>query len=344
MFDKITSLRMERQFLHRRAGHDEYDTLYRDLAPGQSVYWQGFGDPPSLSFRADFNDMEHNRRRQLDRRLVKGRFQGGNLGWIPAEDMALFAGLARKPLVNPTPIQSAILSLIEREGPMNIALMKEMTGYLVKEITPVLHRLQEAFLIYEDHYDGEWDRGWYRFDEMFPDVDLAQYTREHALCVLLRRYAHRMVWFDAEMPKSFYKIPGKDIKAAVAALLAEGTLTEYEGGYMSKEDFAAMETYRATAYPGVFVLHRNDFLVKSNEHWLKVKYKHAEWDILQYLLVDGMFAGAVWGHFKNGPFVIEDVFAEAKFAGRRDEILAAVYRVNSREHSPVQRFMGEGII
>ena len=39
---------------------------------------------------------------------------------------------------------------------------------LVKEITPVLHRLQEAFLVYEDQYDGEWDRSWYRFEEMFP--------------------------------------------------------------------------------------------------------------------------------------------------------------------------------
>ena len=340
MFDKITSLRMERQHLHRRAVREEYDALYRDLAPGQSVYWQGFGDPPSLSFRADFNDMEYNRRRQRDRALVKGRFQGGNLGWIPAEDMALFAGLARKPLDNPTPLQAKLLDLIEREGPMNIGLMKEMTGFLVKEITPALHRLQEAFLLYEDHYDGEWDRGWYRFDEMFPDIDLAQCTREHALCTLLRRYAHRMVWFDADMPKSFYRVPGKDVKAAAARLLADGALVAYEGGYMLAEDSAAMEAYRATPYPGVFTLHRNDFLVKSNEHWLKVAYKHADWDSLQYLLVDGMFAGVVWGHFKNGPFVIEDVHVEAPHAGRRAEILAAVNRVNSPERSPIQRFMG----
>jgi len=343
MFEKITSLRMERQCLHRLAGHDEYDTLYRDLSPGQSVYWQGFGDPPSLSFRADFNDIEHNRYRQRDRKLVKGRFQGGNLGWIEAEDMALFAGMARKPLTNPTSIQSTILSLIEREGPMNIALMKEMTGYLVKEITPVLHRLQEAFLIYEDHYDGEWDRGWYRFDEMFPDIDLSQYTREQALCVLLRRYAYRMVWFDTDMPKSFYRLPGKAVKAAVARLVQDGALVEYENGYMPAADFAAMETYQAAAYPVVFAMHRNDFLVKSNEHWLKVKYKHAEWDNLQYLLVDGAFAGVVWGHFKNGPFVLEDVFVETEHAERKDEIIAAVYRVNSRTHSPLQRFMGEGI-
>ena len=47
--------------------------------------------------------------------------------------------------------------------------LKEESGLLVKEITPALHRLQEAFLIYEDQYDGEWDRGWYRFGEFFSD-------------------------------------------------------------------------------------------------------------------------------------------------------------------------------
>ena len=47
--------------------------------------------------------------------------------------------------------------------------MKRMTGLLVKQITPALHRLQEAFLVFEDQFDGEWDRGWYLFDEMFPE-------------------------------------------------------------------------------------------------------------------------------------------------------------------------------
>jgi len=80
MFDKIISLRMERQWLHKRADSAAYDALYRDTSPGQNVYWNGFGDPPSMTFRAGFDDIEYNRRRQRDRALVKGRFQGGNLG------------------------------------------------------------------------------------------------------------------------------------------------------------------------------------------------------------------------------------------------------------------------
>ena len=192
----IVSLRMERQFLSRRANQEEYRELYRDMQPGQNVYWNGFGDPPSLTFRADFNDIEFNRARQAKRELVKGRFAGGNLGWIVPEDLELFAALYRKPLTSPNETQLRILGLIEREGPLNIQRIKEETGLLVKAITPALHRLQEAFLVYEDQYDGEWDRGWYLFPEMFPAVDPEKYTRRDALRIVLLRFARRQVLFD----------------------------------------------------------------------------------------------------------------------------------------------------
>lgn len=82
MNKKIVSLRMERQHFVKKANEEEYIALYRDLQPGLNVYWNGFGQPPTLSFRADFDDIEFNRERQMNRELVKGRFAGGNLGWI----------------------------------------------------------------------------------------------------------------------------------------------------------------------------------------------------------------------------------------------------------------------
>ena len=179
--NNIIALRMERQHLICKANETEYIDLYRDTQPGQNVYWNGFGDPPSLTYRADFNDIDFKCERQRTHKLIKGRFSGGNLGWIIPEDMELFACLFRKPLDKPTEKQLALLELIEHEGPLNIQQMKESTGMLVKEITPALHRLQEAFLIYEDQYDGEWDRGWFKFPEMFPDLDLVKYSRIDAL-------------------------------------------------------------------------------------------------------------------------------------------------------------------
>ena len=96
--DKILALCMERQHLTQKADEADYIELYRDLQPGLNVYWNGFGDPPSLTYRADFDDMEFNRHRQADRLLAKARLAGGNLGWIMSEDMELFACLYCKPL------------------------------------------------------------------------------------------------------------------------------------------------------------------------------------------------------------------------------------------------------
>ena len=324
---KITALRMERQHLTRKANESEYLALYRDTQPGQNVYWNGFGDPPSLTYRADFDDIEFNRKRQATRALIKGRFAGGNLGWIMPEELELFAAAFVKPLDKPSPRHAMLLELIERE-PLTIQQMKEETGLLVKEITPALHRLQEAFLIYEDQFDGEWDRGWHKLTDMFPDMDLQKYTRREALKMLLQRFAHRHVVFDVKMAKSFYKLPEKDIKAAVAELVDSGVLAECENGYILSEDIAVLDgRHMGDDVPkSVYAMHRNDFLVKSNEHWLKERYPHDYADTLYYLLIDGEFRGAVAGKFRYTPEV-EDVYCslpKKEATARKDEILQAV--------------------
>lgn len=342
---KIISLRMERQCFINKADEEEYLKLYRDTQPGQNVYWNGFGEPPTLTFRAGFNDIEFNRRRQMERELIKGRFAGGNLGWIVPEDMELFAALYRKPLTNPTIEQQKILELIENAGPFNIQQIKEETGLLVKQITPILHRLQEAFLIYEDQYDGEWDRGWYKFEEMFPEVNTERYTRQEALKTVLRRFAYRIVWFDTAMAKSFYKLPEKEIKFAVGELTDEGILTERDGGYMLNQDARMLESYEPKTMNFVYAVHRNDFIYKAHEHILKemakrwtegLQYDH---EPLQYLLIDGEFHGASVGHFRNGPYDLNDIVCDLPDEWeRKDEIIEAVSAVNYGKMPA--RFMG----
>lgn len=347
MYDeKIRALRMERQHLLTPANETEYDALYRDLQPGQNIYWNGFGQPPTLSFRADFDDLAYNKSRQLRRELIKGRFAGGNLGWILPEDLELFAALYRKPLKNATMTQQMLLERIEMSGPYTIGQLKEESGLLVKEITPALHRLQEAFLIYEDQYDGEWDRGWYRFGEFFPDFSLDRYTKTEALKIVLRRFAHCFVWFTPAMAKSFYKLPEKEIKLAIAGLVSEDVLVESDGGYLLKEDAETLKTYTAPEFHSVYTLHRNDPLYKAFEPALKSLAKSLteglpyDCDPLQYLLIDGVFHGAVVGHFRNGPYDLNDVrIDDASLLSRKEEILAAVQTVNFG--ALPQRFMGE---
>jgi len=341
---------MERQHLTQKARSAEYDALYRDTQPGQNVYWNGFGQPPSISYRAIFDDITYNLMRQQERQLIKGRFQSGNLGWILREDIELFAGLYMKPLNKPTEIQMDILELIKREGPMNIQLMKEMTGLLVKKITPALHRLQQAFLIYEDQHEFmmtdmiEWDRDWYQFSEMFPDVDLKKYSRHDALKVVLQRFAYRHVLFDLEMAKSFYKLPEKDIKKAIASLASEGIFVETDEGYLLDEDVDLLQTYHARPSHFIYAMHRNDFLVKSNEHWLKERFTHSYPDTLYYLMINGEFKGVVAGKFRYTP-EIEDIILDIlneEVVSQKDEIVQAV-RDLCGSGSPIKRYQGEDL-
>lgn len=337
--ENMTALRMRRHCLTQRADVAEYDALYRDLSPGLTVHWHGFGQPPCLVERADFDDVAYNGRRQRQRVLVKGRFQNGNIGFVEAAQLELFACLYRK-AYKPTEHSELLRELIGREGPLNIEAMKRMTGLLVKEITPALHRLQEAFLVFEDQFDGEWDRGWYRFGEMFPDVNPARISRADALAQVLARLAHRQVYLTAADAKDFYGLPAKEISAALEALAQQGVLARWQGGYLPAEDVPLLEAQTFEPLHGVLALHRNDPLVRCGESGLKARYKSPEKgsEVTQYLLVDGVVRGAVMGHFRYGPYDLHAILLnmpEQEAAARRDEILRAVYAVNGpRDEAP----------
>ena len=345
---KLIALRMQRQHLINPVDAGGYDALYRDMQPGMNAYWHGFGQPPELTFRACFDDIEHNRRRQERRDLIKGRFAGGNLGWIVPEDLPLFAALYRKPNKGfMDDVQATIMQLIERLGPLNIQQIKEETGYLVKVITPALHRLQEAFLLYEDQYDGEWDRAWYRFEEMFPETELNLYTRAEALEIVLQRFACRMVWFDTKMARSFYKLPEKEIRAACAALTGKGVFAAMDGGFMLAQDAACINDMPDDLpLPQVMAFHRNDFLVRAFDHELRERFKPLyealpyDHDPQYYVLVDGVFRALSVGHFRYGPYEIHDVVCDSPdMWNLREEICAAIMKENPG--SVIQRFMGQ---
>ena len=345
MNSKLLALRMQRQHLLSPVNEEGYDDLYRDLQPGMNLYWHGFGQPPECTFRAAFDDVEYNCQRQARRDLVKGRFSGGNLGWIVPDDLPLFAAMYAKPIVLMDDVQSTIMTLIERMGPLNIQQIKEETGYLVKVITPALHRLQEAFLLYEDQYDGAWDRAWYKFEEMFPETNLKQYSRAEALDNILQRFAYRTVWFDTKMARSFYRLPEKEIKLACARLMEKGVFIAANGGFMLAADQESLENV-SSGMPAVMAFHRNDFLVRAFEHELKLKFKPLydalpyDHDPLYYVMVDGEFRAVSVGHFRYGPYEIHDIVCDSPdMWAQKEEICTAVLKENPG--SVIQRFMGQ---
>ena len=180
---------------------------------------------------------------------------------------------------------------------------------------------------------------------MFPNVNQDKYTRHEALKIVLQRFAYRLVWFDTSMAKSFYKLPEKEIKLAVSELVSKGILVAYNNGFMLKSDAELLENYEPKEMYFVYALHRNDFLYKSHEHILKdyakkltegLEYDH---EPLQYLLINGEFHGASVGHFRNGPYDLNDIVCDLPNAAeRKAEIIDAIQFVNYGKMP--ERFMG----
>lgn len=345
MNTKILSLRMERQHFINKADEDEYIELYRDTQPGRLVYFEVPYAPPTLVFRADFNDIEFNHWRRWGRKLLKGRFAGGNVGWIVPEDLELFMALYRKPIETPTATQLQILGIIAKYRSVEVLQIKRETGMLVKDIEPILQRLQKAFLVYEDMWDYSFGT-WYKFNKVFPKADAAKYTKREALKIVLQRFAYRLVWFDTAMAKSFYELPAREIKPAIEELVAEGILVETESGYMLKCDAELLETYIPKKLNFVYAIHRSDFIYKAHEHILKgmakrftegLEYDHKP---LHYLLIDGEFHGVSVGRFRYGAsHIVTDVICDLPDAEiRKKEIIDAVCAANYSKK--IERFMG----
>jgi len=96
--------------------------------------------------------------------------------------------------------------------------------------------------------------------------------------------------------------------------------------------------------PSVFMLHRSDILTKSHVSELKRQYSGQE--VLQYLLIDGTFQGAVLGHWRIGPHDVDDIVVELPASERIDrqkEIINAVSWQYRPSYSHILRYDGKEI-
>ncbi|MCT1904637.1 hypothetical protein [Oceanobacillus sojae] len=112
-------------------------------------------------------------------------------------------------------------------------------------------------------------------------------------------------------------------------------------GFMQKKD---LHLTNEEIPQSVFMLDNSDFLVRTEIDELKEKFKGKE--VLQYLLIDGEFKGAVLGHWRIGPHDIEDItlcLGEEEPETRKEEIISAVRTGYSVETTRILRFNGENL-
>lgn len=77
-----------------------------------------------------------------------------------------------------------------------------------------------------------------------------------------------------------------------------------------------------------------------------LKKQHAKREVLQYLLIDGEFRGAVCGHWRIGPHDVDDIVLDlpaAQCTSRKQAILAAVAAYYHPPGHNILRFTGENI-
>lgn len=345
--ETIICERLQRQGLTSplEDSHDikAYKQLFQKLQPVAPVFNSRPGDPPRLVHRTIFNDALLAEDLRKKHQLVKGRFQGGRIGYVLAEDLGLYSTVFQKPIQKITMLQEEILSMIRLSGGISKEQLKEELPFKAREITAALKRLQEAFLIYESQVDTDWNTGWFDFKTEWPETKW-QEDATSAVSEILLRFLEAAVFVTLDEIKSWTRLKRKTIQNALTVLMERKAIVKIDiagfgEGFIQKKDLHLTDTRIPQS---VFMLDKSDFLVRTELDELKEKCKGKE--VLQYLLIDGEWKGAVLGHWRIGPHDMEDIvlcLGEDETGKRKEEIISAVRAGYSEETTRILRFNGE---
>ncbi len=326
---------------------EKYAALFRLLQPVSPVYFTRPGDPPSLVHRATFDDQGVTSGWRETREIVKGRFLRGTIGYVFSEELELYANAFRRPLARLSLDQQLVLDTLVHSGPLTPRQIVEETGLLNKQVMPILHRLQQAFVVYEDQLDTDWERAWYVFSQEWPDFAVEMDRWETAAQEVLRRFIHAHVFVTGEQIKDWSGWSVKDTKRLLQLMQANGdivscTVDRLGGGWTRAEDVGINTPASSHS---VFMLHAGDPLVRACMSELKCHFAGLE--VLQYLLIDGDLRGAVCGHWRINPFDVDDIVVDlstAERVARKAEIIQAVaWRYHPPDHR-ILRYAGESLV
>ncbi|MEX2230493.1 MAG: hypothetical protein WEB13_12745, partial [Dehalococcoidia bacterium] len=163
----------------------ELPALLRALQPVPPRPFTFPGTPPQLAPRVQFDDLPASEDLRRRGAIVKGRFAGGHVAYVWAEDLPLFVAAYRRPAARLSPAARAVLGLLEAEGPTVRSDLKALLEMPGRALSAALIELQQAFLVTELQYETEWDNAWALFDDEFPGVASAGIERVDAVDAVL---------------------------------------------------------------------------------------------------------------------------------------------------------------
>lgn len=347
MQDKIISLRLKRQHLSVLASEEQFDLLVSDMSPIPTLFWIEPGSLPDIQYRFDFDTESLFDLYRRHGRLLKGRFQGGNVGYVFAEEFLLYKAAYEKTNTKLTVQDQEILDIITNDGEVTTKDIKEQTGLLVKEVSKSLQKLQKAFIIIEIQTSK--NNGRY-FTLLSNKIKGDGYEREDAQEELIKRFIKLNVWASESMVKSFTKFTNKDIKSVISGLEEKEQISPLEEdgilGYVLTEDLALIEATKPKIDDRIYVLDLADYYVRSNDLDLKAIFQKTSYKTLHYLLENGQIIGRVLGHFRFGPNDLEDVdmlLTPKEAEKKRQAVIDAIDKVYANEDNYVKCYMGASV-
>lgn len=360
--DQVIRLRMARQGLSHplteATDEEAYLCMFKSLQPVAPVFFGRPGEPPSLVHRTVFNDSNIAFYLREKHVIVKSRFQDGRVAYVSEDDLQLYATAFRKVPAQMSQLHEDVYKVVKQSGGLTKDQLKEILPYTAKEIGAALQVLQQAFLLVEEQVDSEWETGWLDFAEQWFEIPTDETSRLEAIEEVLIRFVKVMVFTDMEQFKSWSGFTAKTIKMVVDSALQTGKLmatevggigegwmcaTDFDRSSKNNQDTSETEKKDLNLSPprSVFMLDKSDFLVRAFLSQLKKRYSGKE--VLQYLLIDGQFQGAVLGHWRIGPHDVEDIIVDLpqeEVASRKNEIINAVTYGYPPEFSKIKAYNG----
>ncbi len=261
------------------------------------------------------------------------------------EDLEVHAVVFRKMPARWTPVESEVLSAVRELGPITPRLLKEETGILAKKVGPALAKLQRAFLVFEDQTETNWERGWSTFSSAFPDLDLDTTDRDEAARRVFTTFFRANIFATLEQVRDWSQLPIRDSKTWIEGLVESGAIeTASIDGLGEGWILAGFKPSKGSGRNSIHMLHLQDGLVRT--HRTELKRRFAGLEILQYLLIDGQFSGAVTGHWRIGPHDVDDIVLELpkkERTRRKKEILKEVASTYSGERHRILRYDGNRV-
>ena len=322
----------------------EYLDLIKRLQPITPVAHSMPGKPPRLMHRCLIDDRTIADKLRVHRRLLKGRFCGGRIGYVLADDFELYGTAFRKPIGHLNTMQNQVLDILRHNDGLSQLQLREEIGIQHKKTMPVLHRLQEAFLVFEDQGDDSWDRPWSVLDSALPDVNLDRLPWDEAAMRVIKRFLQSHVFATFQQLNDWSGFTKRALENVLMQLkkkeLVPVQINGIEGWMCSDEQ--NLDLHRKSV--GVFMLHRLDPLILPNVTELRKRFEGLE--VLQYLLIDGELVGAVCGHWRIGPHDVEDIVLKLpsnECTQRKHQIIREVGQVYHPPDHHILRFAGKNL-